>query len=72
MRTIHGSQTNRSTKPRPVFIHRYRRADDYVVIGATTTLNREEAEKRAAMARKENQTGLMVRGFRRYENRESV
>lgn len=66
VRTIHGSQENHSEKPRPVFIHRYRRADDYVVVGATTTANRAEAEKRRAEARKENQRGLMVRGFRPY------
>jgi phytanoyl-CoA hydroxylase len=64
---IHGSKENFSPKPRPVFIHRYRRADDYVTIGATTTQNRAEAEKRAAEAKKENQRGLMVRGFRPYQ-----
>ncbi len=67
VKTIHGSQENHSEKPRPVFIHRYRRADDYVTIGATSTQNRAEAEKRAAEAKKENQRGLMVRGFRSYE-----
>ncbi|MES4792981.1 MAG: mitomycin antibiotic biosynthesis protein [Chloroflexota bacterium] len=66
VRCIHGSQENHSDKPRPVFIHRYRRADDYVIVGATTTENRGEAEKRAAEARKENQRGYMVRGFRPY------
>ncbi len=66
VKTIHGSQENHSDKPRPAFIHRYRRADDYVVISATTTQNRAEAEKRAAEAKKENQRGLMVRGFRPY------
>ena len=67
VRCIHGSKENHSDKPRPVFINRYRRADDYVTIGATTTQNRAEAEKRAAEAKKENQRGLMVRGFRPYE-----
>src|SRR5579875_784756 len=66
VRTIHGSQENRSSRPRPVFIHRYRAAEDYVVVGATTVANRQEAEKHAAEARKENQKGLMVRGFRTY------
>jgi hypothetical protein len=65
-KTIHGSKENYSDKPRPVFIHRYRRPDDYVIIGATTTQNRAEAEKRAAEAKKSNQRGLMVRGFRPY------
>jgi ectoine hydroxylase-related dioxygenase (phytanoyl-CoA dioxygenase family) len=68
VRCIHGSQENHSDKPRPVFIHRYRRADDYVTISGTTTENRAEAEKRAAEAKKENQRGLMVRGFRPYED----
>jgi phytanoyl-CoA hydroxylase len=67
VRCIHGSQENHSDKPRPVFINRYRRADDYVIVGATTTENRAEAEKRAAEAKKENQRGLMVRGFRPYQ-----
>jgi len=66
LQCIHGSKENHSEKPRPVFIHRYRRPDDYVTVGATTTQNREEAEKRAAQAKKENQRGFMVRGFRRY------
>jgi len=66
-RTIHGSQENHSTKPRPVFIHRYRRPNDYVTVSATTTQNRAEAEKRADQAKKENQRGLMARGFRPYE-----
>jgi phytanoyl-CoA hydroxylase len=69
VRTIHGSQENHSDKPRPVFINRYRRPDDYVVISATTTANRAEAEKRAAEAKKENQRGLMVCGVRPFENR---
>jgi ectoine hydroxylase-related dioxygenase (phytanoyl-CoA dioxygenase family) len=70
VRTIHGSKENYSDKPRPAFIHRYRRADDYVIISGTTAANRAEAEKRAEMARKENQKGLMVRGYRRYEAEE--
>lgn len=66
-RTIHGSQENHSTKPRPVFIHRYRRPDDFVTVGASTAEKRAEAEKRAAEAKKGQQKGLMVRGFRPYE-----
>lgn len=65
-RTIHGSQENHSQASRPVFIHRYRRPDDYVTVRATTVQKRAEAEKRAEQARKENQRGLMVRGFRPY------
>ncbi len=65
VRTIHGSKSNRADAPRPVFIHRYRRPDDFVTVRAATTAKRAEAEKRAAEARKTNeQRGLMVRGVR--------
>jgi phytanoyl-CoA hydroxylase len=66
-RCIHGSQENHSDKPRPVFIHRYRRPNDYVIINAATTAARADAEKRSNEAKKQNQQGFMVRGFRRYE-----
>ena len=66
-RCIHGSQENHSAGPRPVFINRYRRPGDFVTVSAATAESRAEAEKRAAEAKKENQKGLMVRGFRRYE-----
>lgn len=66
-RTIHGSQVNKGQEGRPVFIHRYRKPGDYVTIGAATTAKREEAEKHAAEVKKQNQKGLMVRGFRLYE-----
>lgn len=64
VKTIHGSKPNHTEEPRPVFIHRYRAADDFIVVNATSAANREEAEKRAAEAKKENQQGYMVRGFR--------
>lgn len=67
VKTIHGSQENHGSEPRPVVIHRYRAADDYIVISGTTAENRGEAEKQAAKAKKENQRGFMVRGFRRYD-----
>ncbi|MFA6109583.1 MAG: phytanoyl-CoA dioxygenase family protein [Candidatus Latescibacterota bacterium] len=66
VKTVHGSKENHSLSPRPVFIHRYRQADDYVTVSATTAANRREAEARAGEARKENQRGLMVRGRRTY------
>ncbi|HET6387523.1 MAG TPA: phytanoyl-CoA dioxygenase family protein, partial [Armatimonadota bacterium] len=66
-KTIHGSKENHSSKPRPVFINRYRRPDDYVTISATSAANRAEAEKRESEAEKANQRGFMVRGFRKYE-----
>jgi ectoine hydroxylase-related dioxygenase (phytanoyl-CoA dioxygenase family) len=65
-RCIHGSQENHSLAPRPAFIHRYRRPDDYVTISATTVEKRAAAEKQAAAVRKGAQLGLMVRGFRAY------
>ena len=52
---------------RPVFIHRYRSTNDYVVINATTMANRAEAEQHADEVKKENQLGLVVRGFRPHE-----
>lgn len=65
VKTVHGSKQNMSDNPRPVFINRYRRTDDYVVVGGTTTVNRAEAEKRAAEAKKAaSDRGLMLRGFR--------
>lgn len=66
VKTVHGSKSNFSKASRPVFIHRYRRADDFVIVGATMTNNRAEAEKRAAEAKKENQVGFMVRGRRKF------
>lgn len=67
VKTIHGSKPNNTDIPRPVFIHRYRAANDYIVVSATTAANRAEAEKRRDQASKENQEGLLVRGFRRWE-----
>lgn len=67
VRTIHGSQENHSNQPRPVFIHRYRRPGDYVVISGTTVANRAESEKRAKEVQRSKERGLMVRGFRPYE-----
>lgn len=64
--TIHGSKENHSEKARPVFIHRYRRPDDYVVVDAHNVEDREKLEKMKAEARKDQQQGFMVRGVRRY------
>lgn len=68
VKTVHGSKQNMSDKPRPVFINRYRRTDDFVIIGGTTAANRAEAEKRAAAAEEAKKAnsdrGLMVQGFR--------
>ena len=62
--TIHGSPQNETDSARPAFIHRYRRADDYVVINASNTADREVAEKLVEQAKKENQHGYMVWGRR--------
>ena len=67
VKTIHGSKENHSKASRPVFINRYRAADDYVTINAATTQSRASAEKLKEMAKKENQRGLMVRGFRKFD-----
>ena len=72
VKTVHGSKPNFSKASRPVFIHRYRAADDYVVIGATSTENRAVAEKKIEEARKENQQGFMVRGRRRFNSDRGV
>lgn len=64
---IHGSQENHSHSSRPVFIHRYRAPGDYVTVGAATAEKRAQAEKKVEEAKKQNQKGMMVRGFRRYE-----
>ncbi len=65
-RCIHGSQENFSDAPRPVFIHRYRRPDDYVIVSATSTARRAEGELSADRARKQGQVGWMVRGYRHW------
>jgi len=62
--TIHGSPENLTDTARPAFIHRYRRADDYVVINASNTADREAAAKQIEQAKKENQQGYMVCGRR--------
>jgi len=67
---IHGSKQNFSNEPRPVFINRYRRPDDYVIIGATTAANRAEAQKRAAKVKGDSRGRLMVRGFCPYQPKE--
>jgi hypothetical protein len=63
-KTIHGSKENHSDQARPVFIHRYRRPDDFVTISATSVEARTNNEKIAAQAEKQNQRGWMARGFR--------
>lgn len=65
-RTIHGSKENHSDKSRPVFIHRYRRPDDYVTVRGTTAENRARAAAQAEQVKKDGQRGYMLRGFRPY------
>jgi len=62
--TVHGSKENYSTASRPVFVNRYRRADDYIVAGGTTPENRA---KLMVKDTKENELGLMVCGRRVYQ-----
>lgn len=67
-RTIHGSKENHSHSSRPVFIHRFRRPDDYVTISASNAKRREELEQQPAPAAKPSQQrGLMVRGRRPWD-----
>lgn len=66
-KTIHGSKENHSDKARPVFIHRYRRPDDFVTVNATSVEARKSNEKIAAQAEKQNQRGWMARGFRQFD-----
>ncbi|MBA3687086.1 MAG: phytanoyl-CoA dioxygenase family protein [Planctomycetes bacterium] len=72
VQTIHGSKENHGAAPRPVVINRYRNANDYVVVSATTAENRSQAESdaaRKAMAqRRVQQRGLLVRGSRRWSD----
>lgn len=67
VRTIHGSKQNHSDQARPVFINRYRRPDDYVIVSATTAANRAEREKKAKEVKADQRGGLMVRGYRAWE-----
>lgn len=62
--TIHGSPNNISGRPRPVFISRYRAADDYITVSATTVRNRAEREQAREQAKKRGQEKLLLRGFR--------
>ena len=66
VKTVHGSPENRSRKPRPVFIHRYRRPDDYVIVSATSAKRREEVKRSAHEVRGDQQRGFMVRGYRSF------
>lgn len=67
VKTIHGSKPNHTKEHRPVFIHRYRAANDYVTIQSTTAEKRAKRAELQEEAKKENQLGFMVRGFRTYE-----
>lgn len=64
LHTIHGSQENHADRPRPAFIHRYRRADDYVVLQGATTAHLHAGAHHPTPASKGTQRGLMVRGRR--------
>ena len=72
VKTVHGSKSNFSKASRPVMIHRYRRADDYVVISATSTEKRAAASAQVEQAKKENQQGFIVRGRRPYDGGRAI
>jgi ectoine hydroxylase-related dioxygenase (phytanoyl-CoA dioxygenase family) len=63
--TIHGSLPNRSTRPRPVFIQRYRAAYDFCIIDVGNSADRREAEANPRTEKAPDDLGLMVRGLRR-------
>ena len=63
--TIHGSPANRSNKARPVFIQRYRRADDFCTINVGNSRDRRAAELQPVAEKSSDDWGLMVRGLRR-------
>jgi len=67
VKTVHGSKSNSSKASRPVMIHRYRRADDFVVISATTVDKRGNAAAHIEEAKKDNQEGFIVRGRRAFD-----
>jgi phytanoyl-CoA hydroxylase len=67
VKTVHGSKSNFSKASRPVIIHRYRAANDYVVISATSVEKRKSAGAAVEQAKKENQQGFMVRGRRAFD-----
>jgi phytanoyl-CoA hydroxylase len=67
VKTVHGSKSNSSNSSRPVMIHRYRRADDYVVISATGVEKRKAASAHVEQAKKDNQKGFLVRGRRKHD-----
>lgn len=64
--TIHGSPANRSDRPRPVFIQRYRRADDFCIIDVANIADRANAAANPIPNKTDDDWGLMVRGLRRY------
>jgi len=64
--TVHGSPENRSDRPRPVFIQRYRRADDFCVIDVGNVEARRAAEQHPRTQKGDDDWGLMVRGIRRH------
>ncbi len=63
--TIHGSLSNRSSRPRPVFIQRYRAAYDFCIHDVGNTEDRKKAEANPRTEKAPDDQGLMVRGLRR-------
>jgi hypothetical protein len=64
---IHGSPENHSSGPRPVFINRYRRADDFVVAGGTLAENRSGREEAISPVKPRDQYNTMLAGVREYK-----
>lgn len=64
--TVHGSLANRSHRPRPVFIQRYRAAHDFCLIDVGNSVDRSKAEANPRTEKAPDDYGLMVRGLRRH------
>ncbi len=63
---VHGSGPNSAGKPRPTFINRYRRVDDYIIAGGITSQQRIQSERAGArMSKEPADRGLVVHGRRR-------
>jgi len=66
LRMVHGSKRNETANARPAFINRYRRTDDYTLVGGASLMAREMSSQVEQIEPYE-QRGLVVRGFRKYQ-----
>ncbi|MCJ8329958.1 MAG: phytanoyl-CoA dioxygenase family protein, partial [Lentisphaeria bacterium] len=64
---IHGSPENHSDVGRPVFINRWRRADDHTVAGGTLAENRTEYDPENVKPKSRGEYMTMVAGRREFK-----